>query len=57
MIKVIICGINGKMGKTIASTLYSDEMISIIGATGRPGSDVINKNYWRCSSIRAKNLT
>jgi len=44
MIKVIIVGVDGKMGRSIYAALNNDEEISIVGATELPGHQFVGKD-------------
>ena len=51
MIKVIIVGIGGKMGRSIFTTLNNDDDISIVGATELPGHEFIGKDLGECMGL------
>src|SRR5438309_929257 len=38
-IKVVIAGINGRMGKASAGLILADPELELVGAFGRPGAD------------------
>lgn len=44
MIKVAIVGVDGRMGRSIFSTLNSDEEIEVTGGTEKPGHSLIGKD-------------
>ena len=51
MIKIIIVGIGGKMGRSIFTTLNNDDDISIVGATELPGHEFIGKDLGECMGL------
>ena len=57
MTKILVIGIAGRMGKTIAECIEDTEGVELRGGTERAGSEFINQDIGEVAGIGKKEIT